>query len=136
MHIKPHIHLLCSYLTYRKEPMTSVDEPIDLVRLSLSEVIYVKCKNGRFAYFCFCLSFYLFHAMPWFLSHVLLIVFSHFCRELRGKLHAFDQHLNVILSDVTETITTFEEDEENEGEEVCFSFSFFVKRFSYFIFYR
>ncbi|GAB0495534.1 hypothetical protein MMPV_006836 [Pyropia vietnamensis] len=33
-------------------------------------------------------------------------------RELRGRLHAFDQHMNMVLGDVTETITSIETDEE------------------------
>ncbi|KNC56096.1 U6 snRNA-associated Sm-like protein LSm3 [Thecamonas trahens ATCC 50062] len=33
-------------------------------------------------------------------------------RELAGKLHAFDQHLNLVLSDVEETITVNEVDQE------------------------
>jgi len=34
-------------------------------------------------------------------------------RELRGRLHAFDQHLNMILGDVEETIVEVDE----EGKE-------------------
>lgn len=37
-------------------------------------------------------------------------------RELRGRLHAFDQHLNMILGDVEESVTTREVDEETEEE--------------------
>ncbi|VVA95533.1 unnamed protein product [Arabis nemorensis] len=37
-------------------------------------------------------------------------------RELRGKLHAFDQHLNMILGDVEEVITTVEIDDETYEE--------------------
>ena len=37
-------------------------------------------------------------------------------RELRGKLHAYDQHLNIILGDVEETLTTVEIDEETFEE--------------------
>ncbi|WZZ58311.1 hypothetical protein YC2023_058418 [Brassica napus] len=36
--------------------------------------------------------------------------------ELRGKLHAFDQHLNMILGDVEEVITTVEIDNETYEE--------------------
>ena len=61
-----------------------MEEPLDLIKLSLDEHVYIKCRNDR---------------------------------ELRGKLHAYDQHLNMVLSDVEETITTTEEDEET-GEEI------------------
>ena len=37
-------------------------------------------------------------------------------RELRGRLHAFDQHLNMVLSEVEETITIVEIDEETYEE--------------------
>mmetsp|Transcript_839 Transcript_839/g.1316 ORF Transcript_839/g.1316 Transcript_839/m.1316 type:complete len:93 (+) Transcript_839:15-293(+) len=63
--------------------MADTEEPLDLIRLSLDEYIYVKCRNGR---------------------------------ELYGKLHAFDQHLNIILGDTEETITKYEFDEDT-GEE-------------------
>ena len=37
-------------------------------------------------------------------------------REIRGRLHAYDQHLNMVLSDVEETVTTVEIDEETYEE--------------------
>jgi U6 snRNA-associated Sm-like protein LSm3 len=37
-------------------------------------------------------------------------------RELRGRLHAFDQHLNMVLGEVEETVTSREIDEETEEE--------------------
>lgn len=37
-------------------------------------------------------------------------------RELRGRLHAFDQHLNMVLSDVVESITEIQIDEETFEE--------------------
>lgn len=40
----------------------AVEEPLDLIRLSLNERVYVKLRQDR---------------------------------ELRGRLHAFDQHLNM-----------------------------------------
>ncbi len=61
----------------------SVKEPLELVRLSLDETVFVKLKGDR---------------------------------ELRGKLHAYDQHLNIILGDVEETLTTVEIDEETFEE--------------------
>eukprot|EP00741_Cyanophora_paradoxa_P016550 tig00020927_g15980.t1 len=62
---------------------TSVEEPLDLIRLSIDERIYVKLRGDR---------------------------------ELRGKLHAYDQHLNMILGDVEETVTTVEIDDETYEE--------------------
>merc|ERR1712194_975495 len=60
-----------------------VNEPLDLVRLSLDERIVVKLRGDR---------------------------------DLRGKLQAYDQHLNMVLSDVEETVTLIEMDEETYEE--------------------
>ncbi|XP_035553089.1 U6 snRNA-associated Sm-like protein LSm3, partial [Canis lupus familiaris] len=62
--------------------INTVEKPLDLIRLSLDEQIYVKMRNDR---------------------------------ELRGRLHACDQHLNMILGDVEETVT-IEIDEETYEE--------------------
>ena len=61
----------------------TVREPLDLIRLSLDERIYVKLRGER---------------------------------EIRGKLHAYDQHLNMILGDVEEVVTSVEVDEETYEE--------------------
>jgi U6 snRNA-associated Sm-like protein LSm3 len=37
-------------------------------------------------------------------------------RELRGRLHAFDQHMNLVLGEVEETIMSREVDEETDEE--------------------
>jgi len=37
-------------------------------------------------------------------------------RELKGRLQAYDQHLNMVLSDVEEMVTTVEIDEETYEE--------------------
>ncbi|KAI8071262.1 hypothetical protein BC940DRAFT_294000 [Gongronella butleri] len=58
----------------------TVQEPLDLVRLSLDERIYVKLRGDR---------------------------------ELRGVLHAYDGHLNMVLGNVEETITIVDIDEES-----------------------
>ncbi|RLN57322.1 hypothetical protein BBJ28_00008760 [Nothophytophthora sp. Chile5] len=63
--------------------MASIDEPLDLIKLSVAERIYVKCRGDR---------------------------------ELRGVLQAYDQHLNMVLSDVEETITAQELDQETYEE--------------------
>mmetsp|Transcript_7148 Transcript_7148/g.10639 ORF Transcript_7148/g.10639 Transcript_7148/m.10639 type:complete len:93 (+) Transcript_7148:38-316(+) len=63
--------------------MSSVEVPLDLIRLSIDERIFVKCRGDR---------------------------------ELRGKLHAFDQHLNMVLGDAEEIVTTREIDEETDEE--------------------
>ncbi|VVA92068.1 unnamed protein product [Arabis nemorensis] len=65
------------------EEDATVREPLDLIRLSIEERIYVNLRSDR---------------------------------ELRGKLHAFDQHLNMILGDVEEVITTIEIDDETYEE--------------------
>ena len=57
----------------------AVKEPLDLIRLSLDEFVYVKLRGSR---------------------------------EVRGRLHAYDQHLNMVLGEVEETHTTVEIDEE------------------------
>ncbi|TGO57953.1 hypothetical protein BCON_0060g00270 [Botryotinia convoluta] len=60
-------------------------EPLDLVRLCLDEVVYVKLRGDR---------------------------------ELKGRLHAYDSHCNLVLGDVVETIYVVEESEEDDGEEI------------------
>jgi len=55
----------------------------DLIRLSLDERIFVKCRGGI---------------------------------EIRGKLHAYDQHLNMVLGNVEETVTLVEVHEETFEE--------------------
>ncbi|KAG9455091.1 hypothetical protein H6P81_007995 [Aristolochia fimbriata] len=80
-------HILSSVRTVHVQMATeeesAVKEPLDLIRLSLDERIYVKLRSDR---------------------------------ELRGKLHAYDQHLNMILGDVEEIITTVEIDDETYEE--------------------
>ncbi|XP_048211785.1 U6 snRNA-associated Sm-like protein LSm3 [Perognathus longimembris pacificus] len=67
----------------QQQTTNTVEEPLDLIKLSLDEHIYVKMRNNR---------------------------------ELQGRLHAHDQHLNMILGDVEETVTTIEIDEETYEE--------------------
>ncbi|KAL3460389.1 hypothetical protein BJX64DRAFT_290380 [Aspergillus heterothallicus] len=60
---------------------SSVSEPLDLVRLSLDEIVFVKLRGDR---------------------------------ELKGRLHAYDSHCNLVLGDVEETIFVVEDDENNQ----------------------
>ncbi|KAJ3722403.1 like-Sm ribonucleoprotein [Lentinula raphanica] len=62
---------------------TGIQEPLDLIRLSLSERVFVKLRGDR---------------------------------EMTGILHAYDGHMNLILSDVEEKIMIV-----NEGEQATVS---------------
>ncbi|XP_036761613.1 U6 snRNA-associated Sm-like protein LSm3 [Manis pentadactyla] len=67
----------------QQQTTNTVEEPLDLIRLSLDERIYVKMRNER---------------------------------KLRGRLHAYEQHLNMILGNVEEIVTTIEINEETYEE--------------------
>ena len=58
-----------------------VAEPLDLVRLLLNEVVFVKLRGDR---------------------------------ELKGRLHAYDSHCNLVLGDVEETIYAVDDEDEDE----------------------
>ncbi|EPQ28260.1 uncharacterized protein PFL1_04087 [Pseudozyma flocculosa PF-1] len=77
---------------------SGVNEPFDLIRLSLSERVYVKLRGDR---------------------------------ELRGTLHAYDGHMNLIMGDVEETIYVVDVAEETSQETVRI-----VKRNSEMLFVR
>lgn len=69
-----------------EEPASSVNEPLDLVRLLLDEIVFVKLRGDR---------------------------------ELKGRLHAYDSHCNLVLGEVEETIYIIDEEDDgaNEAEE-------------------
>ncbi|MCJ1259143.1 U4/U6-U5 snRNP complex subunit lsm3 [Lignoscripta atroalba] len=58
-----------------------VSEPLDLVRLSLDETVFVKLRGDR---------------------------------ELKGRLHAYDSHCNLVLGEVEETVYVVEEDDDEQ----------------------
>ncbi|KAK3990150.1 putative U6 snRNA-associated Sm-like protein LSm3 [Cladorrhinum sp. PSN332] len=64
---------------------TAVSEPLDLVRLLLDEVVFVKLRGDR---------------------------------ELKGRLHAYDSHCNLVLGDVEETIYVVDDENDNDDEDV------------------
>ncbi|EOA90320.1 U4/U6-U5 snRNP complex subunit lsm3 [Exserohilum turcicum] len=61
------------------------NEPLDLVRLCIDEVVIVKLRGDR---------------------------------ELKGRLHAYDSHCNLVLGDVEETVFIAEEDEDDQEPRV------------------
>ncbi|EDR02445.1 uncharacterized protein LACBIDRAFT_253907 [Laccaria bicolor S238N-H82] len=62
---------------------SGIQEPFDLIRLSLSERVFVKLRGDR---------------------------------ELTGILHAYDGHMNLIMSDVEETILIVDTDSVPNGQ--------------------
>jgi len=58
-----------------------ISEPLDLVRLSLDEQVFVKLRGDR---------------------------------ELRGRLHAYDSHCNLVLGEVEETIYVVGDEEDDD----------------------
>ncbi|KAK7186052.1 U4/U6-U5 snRNP complex subunit lsm3 [Paraphaeosphaeria sporulosa] len=61
------------------------NEPLDLVRLCIDEIVVVKLRGDR---------------------------------ELKGRLHAYDSHCNLVLGDVEETIYVAEEEDEDQPPRV------------------
>ncbi len=114
----------------------TVEEPLDLIRLSVDEVVLVKCRGGRelqgrlhvrlFEYLCaLCLEM---RAIFPQVVHVSCLdpscsnAFFSLARfsfsTIVGLLlpQAYDNHLNLILGDVEESLTTTEVDEDTQEE--------------------
>lgn len=72
-----------SFLASSSDTSLGIEEPLDLVKLSLDEIVLVKMKGEK---------------------------------ELVGKLHAFDQHMNLVLGDVEETRRVLEAIQSTEVE--------------------
>ena len=144
------------------EEESAVKEPLDLIRLSLDERIYVKLRSDRelrgklhvcvstlaYMYPSFYLFIYIqgcrfaefnYRKPRFFLTPTAYFQFSLCCccvdwgvslRILATYfnliLQAYDQHLNMILGDVEEIVTTVEIDDETYEEivRVCYDFTF------------
>lgn len=81
-----------------------MEEPLDLIRLSIDERVYVKCRGDR--------------ELKGKL-HVSIVVscFAAICTLLNLFFEqAYDQHLNMVLGDVEETVTSTEVDPETDEE--------------------
>ncbi|KAF2740167.1 U6 snRNA-associated Sm-like protein-like protein LSm3 [Polyplosphaeria fusca] len=61
------------------------NEPLDLVRLCIDEMVVVKLRGDR---------------------------------ELKGRLHAYDSHCNLVLGDAEETIYVADDEDEDEPSRV------------------
>eukprot|EP00953_Heterococcus_sp_UTEX-ZZ885_P025117 13668-Heterococcus_DN1.PRE.5 len=85
---------------------TNVEEPLDLIRLSLDERVYVKCRGDRELRGKLHVS-----------NGILAIVHYEYKQLLLHPLQAYDQHLNIVLGDVEETVTMLVTDEET-GEQL------------------
>ncbi|KAJ0979036.1 hypothetical protein J5N97_014510 [Dioscorea zingiberensis] len=87
------------------EEESTVKEPLDLIRLSLDERIYVKLRSDR--------------ELPRQAPCNPIQESPVFIRSFdlnSTKIIAYDQHLNMILGDVEEIITTVEIDDETYEE--------------------
>ena len=97
------------------EEDATVKEPLDLIRLSLDEKIYVKLRHDREIkgrlHVCFCL-------LCDDETQNACLCPQH---AMLSSTQAYDQHLNMILGDVEETITSIEIDDETYEEivKVC-----------------
>src|SRR5271163_5335321 len=83
-------------------PAGPVSEPLDLVRLSLDEIVFVKLRGdrelkGRLHVRC---------RLPTGVPAV--------CAHSTDTPQAYDSHCNIVLRDVEETIYTIEEDDDGE----------------------
>lgn len=103
------------------EEDSAVKEPLDLIRLSLDERIYVKLRSDRElrGKLHVPLSLYL----VYFHQFVVVLIWSVLWFSNKNSwvciyciFQAYDQHLNMILGDVEEIVTTVEIDDETYEE--------------------
>ncbi len=93
-----------------------MEEPLDLVRLSLDEKVVVKLRGDRELKGTLHVR-----TWPWFWLGFLILLLT----SPPSVVHqAYDQHLNLVLSDVEETLTTVEIDEELGNEFIKVGLSF------------
>lgn len=101
------------------EAEATVQEPMDLIKLALDERVYVKLKGerelrGRLHVRCGPGSRGL--RSPWEAPGFSLAPAFRLTRSPLLALQAYDQHLNMILGDVEETVTSVDIDEETFEE--------------------
>jgi small nuclear ribonucleoprotein (snRNP)-like protein len=99
---------------------TGASEPFDLVRLCLNEIVLVKLRGDRELHGRLHVSFH-----PVFFRLLLHFVYacaapgflyspSSWYGSLHDRKQAYDSHCNLVLGEVTETVYTVEEDENEE----------------------
>ncbi|KAF3664600.1 U6 snRNA-associated Sm-like protein LSm3 [Capsicum annuum] len=104
------------------EEESTVKEPLDLIRLSLDERIYVKLRSDRelrgklHILHCPVLPYDLHTMFLFFVPGFATLESRVFRKQLLYLLEAYDQHLNMILGDVEEIVTTVEIDDETYEE--------------------
>lgn len=91
-----------------------MQEPLDLIRLSIDERVYVKCRGDRE------LKGRLHVSSAWVLdgyNDSSISVSLSLSLFLTLTIHqAYDQHLNMVLGEVEETVTSTEVDPETDEE--------------------
>ncbi|CAL9046045.1 unnamed protein product, partial [Musa banksii] len=103
------------------EEESTVKEPLDLIRLSLDERIYVKLRSDRELRGKLHVNYPSLRLAP--NPTVRFLSFSLDRHHQRFLLfQAYDQHLNMILGDVEEIITSVEIDDETYEEIVRVSY--------------
>src|SRR5436305_7671073 len=101
---------LCTSCTHADNAMADADEttsapvsePLDLVRLSLDEIVFVKLRGDREL------------KGRLHVSRRLSTGVSSVCAHSTDTPQAYDSHCNLVLGDVEETIYTIEEDDDGE----------------------
>lgn len=104
------------YVVDHKKYIT-MEEPLDLIRLSIDERVYVKCRGDRELrgrlHVRSVVSTQCFRWKPTAKEIFFLTLVSPSSLFL---YQAYDQHLNMILGEVEETVTSTEIDEETDEE--------------------
>jgi U6 snRNA-associated Sm-like protein LSm3 len=87
-------------------PSGPVSEPLDLVRLSLDEIVFVKLRGDRELKGRLHVSYFSLYKMC--------------VNTLNYNSQAYDSHCNLVLGDVEETVYVVDEDDEDETVKVLF----------------
>jgi U6 snRNA-associated Sm-like protein LSm3 len=90
-----------------------VNEPLDLVRLSLNEIVFVKLRGDREL-----------QGRLHVRATVSTALGAYTCADISGQ--AYDSHCNLVLGEVEETIYVIDDDDESESVRVGSTTSHFM----------